>query len=79
MEIGIRFFVLGSGAAIAIVVNASVAGIDIHVLGWILMATGAIGLIAATAVLAPRRWRKNMAAVRTPSVTELGHAPGPSS
>ena len=57
MGIGFSIFLLAVGAILAFAVHANVAGVDIHVVGWILMAAGALGLILTMVVLAPRRRR----------------------
>jgi hypothetical protein len=45
MGIGGSIFLLAVGAILAFAVNANVSGIDINVIGWILMAAGLVGLI----------------------------------
>jgi hypothetical protein len=45
MGIGASIFLLAVGAILAFAVNADLSGIDINVIGWILMAAGLIGLI----------------------------------
>ena len=57
MGIGVSVFLLAVGAVLAFAVHATVAGLDIHVVGWILMAAGAVGLIMTAAVFAPRTRR----------------------
>jgi hypothetical protein len=57
MGIGFSIFLLAVGAILAFAVHATVAGVDIHVVGWILMAAGALGLIMTMIVFAPRRRR----------------------
>jgi hypothetical protein len=57
MGIGFSIFLLAVGAILAFAVHATVAGLDIHVVGWILMAAGALGLILTMVVFAPRRRR----------------------
>lgn len=57
MGIGVGIFLLAVGAILAFAVHATVAGVDIHVIGWILMAAGALGIILGIAVFAPRRRR----------------------
>lgn len=57
MGIGFSIFLLAVGAILAFAVNASVAGIDINIVGWILMAAGVIGLVLTMVVLTPRRRR----------------------
>jgi hypothetical protein len=66
MGIGFSIFLLAVGAILAFAVNATVAGLDISVVGWILMGAGVIGLILTMVVLAPRRRR---------TVTETTTAP----
>ena len=57
MGIGFSIFLLALGAILAFAVNATVAGLDISVVGWILMGAGVIGLTLTMVVLAPRRRR----------------------
>ncbi len=57
MGIGFSIFLLAVGAILAFAVQATVAGLDIHVVGWILMAAGALGLVLTLVVFAPRRRR----------------------
>jgi Flp pilus assembly protein TadB len=45
MGIGGSIFLLAVGAILAFAVNANISGIDINVIGWILMAAGLIGLV----------------------------------
>lgn len=57
MGIGFSIFLLAVGAILAFAVHATVAGIDIRVVGAILMAAGALGLILTMVVFTPRRAR----------------------
>ena len=57
MEIGFSIFLLAVGAILAFAVDVTVAGLDISIVGWILMAAGVIGLVLTMVVLAPRRRR----------------------
>lgn len=45
MTFGFSLFMLAVGAILAFAVTASVRGIDINIVGWILMGVGAIGLV----------------------------------
>ena len=45
MGIGGSSFLLVLGAILAFAVNAQISGIDINIIGWILMVAGLIGLI----------------------------------
>ncbi len=62
MGIGVSIFLLALGAILAFAVNATVNGLDIQVIGIILMACGALGLLLTMLVL-------NRATAR-PAVTE---------
>jgi hypothetical protein len=57
MGIGFSIFLLAVGAILAFAVDATVAGLDISIVGWILMAAGTIGLVLTMVVLTPRRRR----------------------
>jgi hypothetical protein len=57
MGIGFSIFLLALGAILAFALNFTVVGVDINIVGWILMAAGVIGLILTMVVLAPRRRR----------------------
>jgi hypothetical protein len=57
MGIGFSIFLLAVGAILALAVQATIAGLDIHVVGWILMAAGVLGLVLTMVVFAPRRRR----------------------
>ena len=57
MGIGFSIFLLAVGAILTFAVDATVAGLDIRVVGFILMAAGAVGLVLTLAVFAPRRRR----------------------
>jgi Flp pilus assembly protein protease CpaA len=45
MTIGGSLFLIAVGAILAFAVTASVAGVDLQTVGWILMIVGVIGLI----------------------------------
>ena len=55
MGIGVSVFLLAVGAVLAFAVEASVSGLDVQVVGVILMAAGLVGLLLELAVFAPRR------------------------
>ncbi len=55
MGIGINSFIMAVGAILTFAVNATVAGLNIKVVGVILMIAGAVGLILTLVVFAPRR------------------------
>jgi hypothetical protein len=45
MTIGGSLFLIAVGAILAFAVTASVAGIDLQTVGWILMVVGVVGLL----------------------------------
>jgi len=55
MGIGFGIFLLALGAILTFAVHATIAGLDIQVIGWVLMGAGVLGLILDLAVFAPRR------------------------
>jgi hypothetical protein len=57
MKIGFSIFLLAVGAILAFAVNYTVVGVNIHYVGWILMAAGALGLILTMVVFLPRERR----------------------
>jgi hypothetical protein len=57
MGIGFSIFLLAVGAILTFAVHATVAGLDISVVGIILMAAGALGLVLTMVVFTPRRTR----------------------
>jgi hypothetical protein len=55
MGIGASIFLIAVGAILAFAVNASISGLDIAVVGWILIGAGVVGLALTMIVFAPRR------------------------
>lgn len=45
MGIGVSIFLIAVGAVLAFAVSAEVSGLDIQVVGWILLGVGAIGIL----------------------------------
>jgi hypothetical protein len=57
MGIGGSIFLLALGAILAFAVNTSINGLDLQVVGYILMAAGALGIVLFLAVFGPRSRR----------------------
>lgn len=55
MGIGASIFLIALGAILAFAVNVDLGGIDINVIGWILMLVGALGLIMTALIWGRRR------------------------
>ena len=68
MGIGVSVFLLALGAILTFAVNATVSGLDINVIGVILMVAGAIGL-AMTMLVFGRRDRVGAGVVEDRVVT----------
>jgi len=69
MGIGFSTFLLAVGAILTFAVHATVAGLDIKVVGIVLMAAGALGLVLTFVVFAPRR-RRTVTETRRTHVAE---------
>lgn len=57
MGIGAAIFLMAVGAILTFAVDVSISGLDIEVVGVILMIAGAIAFVLDVAVFAPRRRR----------------------
>ena len=55
MGIGVSVFLLAVGAILAFAVDYTASGVNIHVVGFILMLAGAIGLLMTMLVFGRRR------------------------
>ena len=55
MGIGASIFLIALGAILAFAVNVDLGGIDINVIGWILMLVGVLGLITTALIWGRRR------------------------
>ena len=78
MGIGASIFLLALGAILTFAVDWKLAGLDIHVVGWVLMAAGAVGLILffyfwnrrRAPVYVPRQPQTREPLLREPQVPE---------
>ncbi|MGX7675999.1 DUF6458 family protein [Plantactinospora sp. DSM 117369] len=55
MGIGTSIFLIALGAILTFALNVSIGGLDLDVVGWILMAAGVLGLIMTTVIWNNRR------------------------
>ncbi|KXK59872.1 hypothetical protein AWW66_21815 [Micromonospora rosaria] len=55
MGIGTSIFLIAVGAIFTFAMDATVGGVDLDVVGWILMAAGALGLVMTALVWGRRR------------------------
>jgi hypothetical protein len=58
MRLGTAIVLLALGAVLTFALRVDVSGIDLQVVGWILMAAGALGIVLELAVWAPRQRRR---------------------
>ena len=57
MRLGTAIVLLALGAILTFAVEFDVSGLDLRVVGWILMIVGALGIVLELAIWAPRRRR----------------------
>ncbi len=57
MRLGTGIVLLALGAILTFALDVDVSGIDLQVVGWILMAVGALGIVLELAVWGPRQRR----------------------
>ena len=63
MGIGVSIFLIALGAILAFAVNFDLSGLDINVVGYILMIVGVIGLIMTAFIWGPRRGARDTGVV----------------
>lgn len=69
MGIGFSVLLIAIGAILTFAVDVTVAGLDIRIVGWILMGAGVVGLLFTVFVLTPRR-RRSTSETRTVDGTQ---------
>ncbi len=69
MRLGTAIVLIALGAILTFAVEFDVSGLDLRVVGWILMIVGALGVLLEVAVWAPRR--------RTVTTDAYGSPAGP--
>ena len=57
MRLGTAIVLLALGAILTFALNVDVSGIDLQVVGWILMIAGALGIVLELAIWGPRQRR----------------------
>jgi hypothetical protein len=53
--IGVSVFLIALGAILTFALDVDISGLDIAVVGWILMGAGVLGLLLSVLVWGPRR------------------------
>ena len=56
MGVGVSLVLIAVGAILTWAINASVQGVEVHTVGWILMIVGAVGLIITMFLVDNARW-----------------------
>jgi hypothetical protein len=60
MRLGTAIVLIAIGAILTFAVSAQLPGVDLAVVGWILMAVGALGVVLELAVWGPRTRRRRV-------------------
>jgi hypothetical protein len=60
MRLGTAIVLIALGAILAFAVSVQVSGVDLVVVGWILMVVGALGVVLELAVWGPRSRRRRV-------------------
>jgi hypothetical protein len=58
MRLGTAIVLLALGAILTFALRVDVSGVDLQVVGWILMVVGALGIVLEVAVWGPRSRRR---------------------
>lgn len=64
MDIGASLFLIGLGAIFAFAVDVDLPGVDVQVIGWILMIIGLFGMALTFLYWRPRRAARSQTVVR---------------
>jgi len=70
MRLGSSIFLIALGAILAFAVHLRLSGIDLQVVGYILLAVGVLGIILEFAFFAPRRRTSTIVRTAQPTVVE---------
>jgi Domain of unknown function (DUF6458) len=58
MRLGTSIVLIALGAILTFALNVSVSGVNLDVVGWILMIVGALGIVLELAIWGPRTRRR---------------------
>jgi hypothetical protein len=58
MRLGTAIVLIAVGAILTFALNVSVSGVNLDVVGWILMIVGALGIVLELAIWGPRQRRR---------------------
>ena len=71
MSFGGSILLIAVGLVLALAVNISVSGVDLQLVGWILAAVGALGLLVSLALY----WRRRAVVIEPPPVAADDYPP----
>ena len=77
MRLGTAIVLLALGAILAFALRVDLSGIDLQLVGWILMIVGALGIVLELAVWGPRTVVGSPTARATPPPPPRSSAPPP--
>jgi hypothetical protein len=58
VSVGVSLFLIAVGAVLAFAVTGELSGVDIEIVGWILMGVGGFGLLLSLLLLSRRSSRR---------------------
>jgi hypothetical protein len=77
MGIGVGIFLIALGAIVAFGLNFQPAGINLDVIGWVLMLSGVLGIVLTMVYWRPRRAARNESVVEERYYAADPHIPQP--
>lgn len=57
MGVGVSLLLIAVGAILTFAINATVSGVDVNTVGWILMVVGGVGLVFSMMFFSPWGYR----------------------
>ncbi|NAZ83534.1 hypothetical protein GTR02_17085 [Kineococcus sp. R8] len=70
MRLGSSIFLIAVGAILAFAVSLRVSGVDLQVVGYVLLAVGVLGIVLEFVLFAPRRRTTTTVRTAPPTVVE---------
>lgn len=71
MTFGGSIFLIAVGLVLALAVNVHLSGLDLHLVGWILTAVGALGLLVSLTFY----WRRRTVVEQPPPIVREDYPP----
>lgn len=67
MGIGVSLLLIAAGAILTFALDVTVSGVDLDIVGWILMAVGVVGLIITIAMMSRARTTTTQRTISDPN------------